>query len=59
MPNEPLVHAAHVYIAHPDIQTIYNSKRGGFGTVIAITTEQAIVISHAVNSTAKRRGWDL
>jgi len=38
---------------------MYNSYSGGFGTVMAITTEQPIVISHAKNSTEKRKGYDV
>ncbi|MEC9190350.1 MAG: hypothetical protein VYE48_01180 [Pseudomonadota bacterium] len=43
----------------PAIHTVYNSIRGGCGTVNAITTEQPMLNAHAKSSTINLNPFDL
>ncbi len=59
MPNEFLLQAAQAYIMHPVIQTTYNSRRGGVGTVKAITIEHPMLAAQAITSTENLNEFDL
>jgi hypothetical protein len=58
MPKDLRVNAAQAYRAQPVIQTGYNMRRGGDGTVRAIVRAQPILIAQARISTAKRSLFD-
>jgi hypothetical protein len=55
MPKLFLVQAAHPYKAQPVIQIGYNTRRGGFGTVLAIVMLQPMLIHQANSSIQKRK----
>jgi hypothetical protein len=59
MPKLFRVNAAHAYIAHPAIHSMYNNNKGGLGTVNAITNEQPMLINQAMTSITKRNRLDL
>ena len=58
MPKLFLVQAAQAYKAQPEIQIGYNTRRGGFGTVLAIVMLQPMLIDQAKSSTQKRKRLD-
>jgi len=59
MPKERRLHDAQAYMAQPEIQMGYSHSHGGWGTVMLMVMEQPMDVAHAVNSTQKRRGYEL
>lgn len=51
------VQLAQAKMAHCVMNKGYNNKNGGFGTVMAMTTEQKMLKNQAVISKAQRTGW--